>query len=118
MQFTANQIAAMVGGIVEGDGNVAVSTFAKIEEGHKDALSFLANPKYDHFIYETGSAIVLVKSDFVIDRPVKPTLIRVADPYATMARLLEIAAEVLEPKYSGVEQPCYVAEGVELPDDI
>lgn len=118
MQFTANQIAAMVGGKVEGDGNAAVSTFAKIEEGKPGALSFLANPKYEHYLYTTGSSIVLVKDDFVAEHPVKATLLRVADPYATIAQLLDIAAEVMEPKYSGIEQPCYIAEGVELPEDV
>ncbi len=118
MQFTANQIAAMVGGKVEGDGNIAVNTFAKIEEGHEGAISFLANPKYDHYIYQTESSIVLVKTDFLLEKPVKPTLIRVDDPYATMAQLLDIAAEVLEPKYSGIEQPCFISDGVEVPDDI
>ena len=53
MEFSANLIASLVGGKVEGDGNVTVSTFAKIEEGHPGALSFLANPKYTNFIYET-----------------------------------------------------------------
>lgn len=108
----------MVGGTVEGDGKVSVSTFAKIEEGHPGALSFLANPKYDHYIYQTESSVVLVKEEFVPEHPVTATLIRVADPYATIAKLLDIAAEALEPKYHGVEQPCYVSEGVELPDDI
>ena len=117
MQFTANQIAAMTGGKVEGDGNVAVSTFAKIEEGHQGAISFLANPKYEHWIYTTDSSIVLVKDDLKLTQPVKATLIRVADPYATMARLLDLAAEALEPKYEGVEQPCFIAQGVEVPAD-
>ncbi len=117
MQFTAEQIAALVGGTVEGDGNATVSTFAKIEEGRPGALSFLANPKYDHYIYQTGSSVVLVKRDFSVEHPVKATLIRVDDPYATIAQLLDIAAEALEPKYQGVEQPCYVSEGVEIPED-
>lgn len=108
----------MVGGIVEGDGNIAVSTFSKIEEGHPGALSFLANPKYEHYIYQTESSVVLVKTDFVPEHPVRATLIKVDDPYATIAQLLDIAAEVLEPKHEGVEQPCYISEGVELPDDV
>lgn len=107
----------MVGGIVEGDGNVVVSTFAKIEEGHPGAISFLANPKYEHYVYSTDSSIVLVKDDFVADQPVKATLLRVADPYATIARLLDIAAEVMEPKHEGVEQPCFISPGVEIPED-
>lgn len=117
MQFTADQIAAMVGGTVEGDGNAAVSTFAKIEEGKPGALSFLANPKYEHYVYSTDSSIVLVKDTFVAEHPVRATLIRVADPYATVAQLLDIAAEALEPKYSGIEQPCFIAQGVEIPED-
>lgn len=117
MQFTANQIASMVGGKVEGDGNACVSTFAKIEEGHQGALSFLANPKYAHYIYNTQSSIVLVKEDFKPEQPVSATLIRVADPYATVAQLLEMAAAILEPKPVGVEQPCHIADGVELPED-
>lgn len=118
MQFTANQIAAMTGGKVEGDGNATVSTFAKIEEGHPGAISFLANPHYEPFLYTTESSVVLVKDDLVLEKPVKATLIRVADPYATVASLLDIAAEAMEPKYSGIEQPCYIAEGVELPEDV
>lgn len=117
MQFTADQIAAMVGGTVEGNGDAAVSTFAKIEEGRPGALSFLANPKYDHYIYETASTVVLVKSDFKPEHPVKPVLIRVEDPYASIAGLLEMASAFIEPRYEGVEQPCYIAEGVEIPSD-
>lgn len=117
MQFTANQIAAMIGGKVEGDGNAAVSTFAKIEEGHAGALSFLSNPKYDHYLYTTESTIVLVKTDFALEQPVKATLIRVDDPYAAIASLLDIAQQALEPKYEGVEQPCFISEGVEVPED-
>ncbi len=118
MQFTAAQIAAMVGGVVEGDGQAVVSTFAKIEEGHPGALSFLANPKYEHYIYQTGSSVVLVKKDFVVEHPLTTTLIRVEDPYATIAQLLDLAAEALEPKYHGIEQPSYISAGVELPDDV
>lgn len=107
----------MVGGKVEGNGSVTVSTFAKIEEGHPGALSFLANPRYDHCLYETESSIVLVKDDFELEHPVKATLIRVADPYATIASLFDMAAQAMEPRYEGIEQPCFIAEGVEVPED-
>ena len=117
MQFTAAQIAQLANGTVEGNPDVAVSTFAKIEEGHPGAISFLANAKYTHYIYETASSVVLVSRDFVAERPVKATLIRVDDPYATVASLLEMVAEMLEPKPRGIEQPCFIAEGVEVPDD-
>ena len=94
MELTANQLAALVHGDVEGDGEVKVGTFAKIEEGQPGALSFLANPKYTHHIYTTDSSVVLVKRDFVAEQPVKATLIRVDDPYATIARLLEMVQEL------------------------
>jgi UDP-3-O-[3-hydroxymyristoyl] glucosamine N-acyltransferase len=118
MQFSASQIAAMAGGIVDGDGNVQISSFAKIEEGKPGAISFLANPKYTHFIYSTQSSVVLVREDFVPEHPLQCTLIRVADPYATVAALMDMASKMLRPNPVGVEQPSYVAEGVELPEDV
>lgn len=117
MEFSASQIAALVNGTVEGDGNVTVMTFAKIEEGHKGAISFLANPKYTHHIYSTESSIVLVRRDFIAEYPVKATLIRVDDPYATLAMLLNMVAKMMNPMPVGIEQPCYIAEDVEIPED-
>ncbi len=118
MQFTAQQIAAMVGGEVSGNPDVAVSTVAKIEEGREGAISFLANPKYTHYIYDTDSSVVLVSRTFEPERPVKATLIKVDDPYATVAKLLQMVAQLTEPVYSGIEQPSYISEGTELPDGI
>lgn len=117
MEFSANQIAQLVGGTVEGDGDVKINSFAKIEEGHPGAISFLANIKYNHFLYTTGSSAVLVKRDFVTEQPVNCTLIRVDDPYATVAHLLAMVQDMMTPKYTGVEQPSFIAEGVEVPDD-
>ena len=118
MQFTASQIAALAGGVVEGDGDVVISSFAKIEEGHPGAISFLANPRYTHFIYDTKSSAVLVSNAFIPERPLNCTLIRVNDPYATVASLMDMASKMLQPNPSGIEQPCFIADGVELPDDI
>lgn len=117
MELTASQLAALVNGDVEGDGEVKVDTFAKIEEGHPGALSFLANPKYTHYIYSTGSSAVLVSRDFVAEQPVSATLIRVDDPYATIAKLLEMVQEMTKVTKKGVEQPCFIADGVEIPED-
>ncbi len=117
MQFSANQIAAIVGGTVEGNGDAAVSTFAKIEEGVPGAISFLANPKYTPYIYTTKSSIVLVSNEFVPEKPVAATLIRVADPYATVAMLLDMVSKMTVHQPVGVEQPSFVAEGVELPEE-
>lgn len=90
MTITAEQIAAYTGGTVEGDANAQVTSFAKIEEGVPGALSFLANPKYEHFIYETRSSVVLVGRDFVPAAPVAATLIRVDNAYECVARLLQL----------------------------
>ncbi|MCM1254824.1 MAG: UDP-3-O-(3-hydroxymyristoyl)glucosamine N-acyltransferase [Duncaniella sp.] len=117
MELTASQLAALVNGKVEGDENVKVNTFAKIEEGHPGALSFLANPKYTHFIYSTDSSVVLVRRDFVAESPIKATLIRVDDPYATVAHLLEMVSNMNRVEKRGIESPSFVAEGVAIPDD-
>lgn len=117
MEFTANQLAGLVNGVVEGDGNVTVNTLAKIEEGHLGALSFLANPKYNHYLYTTESSIVLVRRDFVAEEPVKATIIRVDDPYATIAQLLTMVNDMINPRRSGIEQPSFIAEGVEVSSD-
>lgn len=108
----------MVGGTVEGNPDAAVSDFAKIEEGRPGTISFLANPKYTHHIYTTAASIVLVRRDFVAEQPVAATLIRVDDPYATLSRLLELAAQAMSATPAGVEQPSFVAEGVEIPADV
>lgn len=117
MELTASQLAALVNGTVEGDENVKVATFARIEEGHPGALSFLANPKYTHHIYSTESSVVLVRKDFVPEYPVKATLIRVEDPYATVAHLLEMVTEMTKVEKVGIESPAFIADGVEVPAD-
>lgn len=116
MQFTADLIAQQVNGVVEGDGQAAVSTFAKIEEAKPGALTFLANPKYTHYIYTTEASIVLVRKDFIAEKPVKATLIRVDDPYATLSALMTMVAQYMFVMPEGVEQPSFVAEGVEIPE--
>ncbi|WP_289732440.1 UDP-3-O-(3-hydroxymyristoyl)glucosamine N-acyltransferase [uncultured Duncaniella sp.] len=117
MELTASQLAAIVNGTVEGDENVKVSTFARIEEGHSGALSFLANPKYTHHIYSTDSSVVLVKKDFTPEQPVKATLIRVDDPYATVAHLLEMVTQMSKVEKVGIETPSFISEGVDVPED-
>lgn len=117
MEFSVNQIAALANGTVEGDGDVKICTIAKIEEGHEGAIAFLANPKYFHYIYSTGASAVIVSRDFKLEHPVTPTLIRVDDPYATVAHLLNIVQQMSAPQLKGIEQPSFVAEGVEVDAD-
>lgn len=90
MEFTAKDIAALIGGTIEGNPEVKVNRLARIEDGEPGALSFLANPKYLPFIYNTQSSIILINDSFVPDQPIKNTLIRVEDPYTAFAKLLEM----------------------------
>lgn len=117
MEFSANLIASMVQGTVEGDGNVIINSFAKIEEGHPGAISFLANPKYEHYIYHTKSSAVLVSNDFKPEAEIKTTLIRVADPYGTIAKLLEMVDKATHHLPTGIEQPSFIADDVNVPED-
>ena len=84
MAYTAKQIADFLHGEVVGNPNVTVSSFSKIEEGKPNTLTFLANPKYTSYIYETESEIVLVNRDFVQDKPIKATLMKVDNAYAAL----------------------------------
>ena len=117
MEITAQQLAAMVHGTVDGDASVVINNYGKIEEAGPGCLTFLANPKYTHFIYETKATAVLVSNDFVPEHPVSATLIRVEDPYKTLADLLNFAASQTAVVRRGIEQPCFIAQGVEVPDD-
>lgn len=116
MEVTAQQLAAIVHGTVDGDGSIAINNYAKIEEATPGCLTFLANPKYTHFIYSTQASAVLVRNDFVPEHPVRATMIRVEDPYETLADLLNYVNS-LRPEKRGVEQPSYIAQGVVVPDD-
>lgn len=108
MEFTAKQIADIIQGRVEGDENAKVTTFAKIEEGKEGAISFLSNPKYTHFIYETSSSVVLVNEDLELEKKVKPTLIRVKNSYESVARLLQIY-ESMKPKRKGIHPLAFIS---------
>lgn len=113
MIFTADQIAQLLNGTIEGDKSATVSAFAKIEEGHENALSFLANPKYIQHIYSCESSVVIVGSDFVAEKPIKPTLIRVEKPYESFALLLRKYEEFKNQK-SGVEEPVFIAKSASI----
>lgn len=101
MQFTAQQIAELIGGTVEGNPQAIVNDFAKIEEGREGTISFLSNPKYTHYLYTTASSVVLVGADLVLDRPVGATLIRVPNAYEAVAQLLQ-AYQQMQPRPTGI----------------
>ena len=90
MEFSAQHIAGFLNGIVEGNPDTRVSNLSKIEEGKPGTMTFLANPKYTPFIYNTEASIVVVRKDFIPSQPVAATLIRVDDPYWSFAKLLEM----------------------------
>lgn len=117
MEFTAKQIAEFIQGSVEGDENATVHTFAKIEEGVPGAISFLSNPKYMHYIYDTQSSIVLVNKDFTPEQPVKTTLIRVDNAYESLAKLLSLY-ESMKPKQTGIDPLAYVAPTAKIGKDV
>ena len=106
MEFSAQQIASVLGGTVEGDPEVKVNNFSKIEEGKPGTLTFLANPKYEHFIYQTEASIVLVNNDFTPAEPVKATLVKVANAYASLAILLNMA-EQANVKKAGIDATAF-----------
>ncbi len=109
MKFTAQDIADVLEGSIVGDPTVTVSDVSKIEEGKAETLSFLANPKYEHYLYTTNSTIVLVNNDFEPAKPVKATLIKVADAYQAVAKLLEMY-EQSKPQKIGIEEPSYISK--------
>lgn len=100
MKFTAEQIAGMLEGTVEGNSSTEVSGLSKIEEGKAGTLTFLANPKYISHIYSTGASIAIVSNDFVAENPLPETLtlIRVADAYGSFAKLLEAYSQFKRPR--------------------
>ncbi|MBV8254186.1 MAG: UDP-3-O-(3-hydroxymyristoyl)glucosamine N-acyltransferase [Chitinophaga sp.] len=117
MQFSALQLATMLDGKLEGNPDVKVSNIAKIEEAGDGMLSFIANPKYEEFLYTTQASIILVNESLVIERPVKPTLIRVKDAYSSMALLLEKYRYMTGNK-TGIQQPSYIPKSVKLGENV
>ena len=113
MTFTAQQIADFLKGEIIGNPDTEVDNFAKIEEGKPRTIAFLSNPKYTHYIYETKADIVLVNNDFVADKPISATLIKVPDAYAALASLLEMVNS-LTPKKNGIEEMSFVSSSAKL----
>lgn len=116
MEFTAQQIADFLQGEVSGNAQAAVNTFAKIEEGVPGALSFLSNPKYTSYIYETKSSVVLVNRDFKPERPVSATLVLVDNAYESIAKLLSLY-DSMKPARKGISPLAYISESARIGKD-
>jgi UDP-3-O-[3-hydroxymyristoyl] glucosamine N-acyltransferase len=110
---TAQQIADLLEGKVEGDANVKVSRLSKIEEGEPGSLTFLANPKYEEFIYATRASLVIVNEGFVAEREVNSTLVRVKDAYKSFAVLLDTYNKIIQNK-TGKEEPHYISKSAQI----
>ncbi|MDR9373768.1 MAG: UDP-3-O-(3-hydroxymyristoyl)glucosamine N-acyltransferase [Schleiferiaceae bacterium] len=117
MEFSAQQIADMLGARIEGDPQVKVHHLSKIEEGKEGTLSFLANPQYTRYLYDTEASIVIVNHDLELEKAVKPTLLRVEDAYAAFAQLLEAYNQNRHQK-SGVHPHASVSESATMGADV
>ena len=109
MEFSAQQIAAFLNGTVEGNPEVTVKSFSKIEEGQPGTLTFLANPKYEHYIYSTKASIVLVNNDFTPTEQIPATLIRVENAYAALAILLNMVEQHKQKQQTGIDSSAFIA---------
>lgn len=119
MQFTAQHIAEIINGTVEGNPSVVVNTLSKIEESVPDSLTFLASPNYEQYIYTTDASVVIVAKTLTLEKPVKKTctLIRVDDPRASFAKLLEFYDRMLHNK-KGIEQPSHISKTAKLGENV
>ena len=119
MEFSAKQIADLLGGIIEGNADVKVNKLSKIEEGVVNSLSFLANPAYQEHLYVTDASIVIVNKDFILEKPVKATctLVRVDNAYECFAKILETYNQVKNNK-TGIETPSFIASTSKVGENV
>jgi UDP-3-O-[3-hydroxymyristoyl] glucosamine N-acyltransferase len=118
MQFTAVQIAALIGGTIHGNAAATVSSFAKIEEAVAGQLSFLSNPKYEDYLYTTGASLIIVNAQQELKQPVAATLIRVPDAYAAFATLLHKYQQLQHQQLTGIQQPSFIAETARFGENV
>jgi UDP-3-O-[3-hydroxymyristoyl] glucosamine N-acyltransferase len=118
MQFSAAQIALLIDGKVEGNPEVTVSSFGKIDDSKEGQIAFLSNPKYEEFLYDTQASIVIINNSHELRRIVKTTLIRVPDAYSAFAFILRHVEKMQEQKLKGIQQPSYISSTAILGEDI
>ncbi len=118
MQFNAVQIATIIQGKVEGDNNAQVASFGKIEEATTGQLAFLANPKYEEYLYKTAASIVIVNESLELKQPVSCTLIRVKDAYSSFAVLLDAYQKIKQQQLLGIQQPVYIDETAKIGENV
>jgi UDP-3-O-[3-hydroxymyristoyl] glucosamine N-acyltransferase len=117
MEFSAEQIAGLLGGIIEGQKDIKVNNISKIEDAQEGTLAFLANPKYTSYIYSTKASIVLVNNDFKPDKTISATLIKVEDAYKAFASLLEIYQQYKSNKI-GISDKAVIEKTAQIGEDV
>ena len=114
MTFTAAQIALLINGKIEGNAGAGVHSFNKIEEAKEGQLAFLANPKYEDYLYVTKASVIIINESLVLKEKVTGTLIRVPDAYSAFAALLTQYQEMMSQQLTGIQQPSYIADSAKL----
>src|SRR5215831_383362 len=109
MKFSASQIALLINGKIEGDDKAQVDSFGRIEEAKPGQLAFLANPKYEEYLYTTQASVVIINNSLQLKKNIAATLVRVADAYTAFATLLSKYQEMMTQQLSGIQQPSYIA---------
>jgi len=117
MEFSAQQIATLVGGEIAGDSQRMVSNISGIEQAKEGDLSFLCEEKYLSYLAHTSASVVLMSRSLPYEGDTSATIIRVDNARGAMAQLLRMVSEVMHPAKHGIEQPCYICEGVQVPED-
>jgi UDP-3-O-[3-hydroxymyristoyl] glucosamine N-acyltransferase len=118
MQFSATQIALLVNGKIEGNPEVSVGAFGKIEEAQSGQLAFLANPKYEEHLYTTQASIIIINESQELKQPLAATLIRVLDAYTAFATLLNAYQQMVTQQMTGIQQPSFIAPTASLGEQV
>lgn len=118
MEFTAKQIAELINGKIEGNPDVAVSSFGKLEEAGEGQLAFLANPKYEEFLYTTRASVIIINTSLKVEQKLDATLIRVPDAYSSFAVILTAYSEMAKSNLSGIQQPSFISDSAKLGENV
>jgi UDP-3-O-[3-hydroxymyristoyl] glucosamine N-acyltransferase len=118
MDFTAQQISSLINGKIEGDPGIIVSSFGKLEGAEPGQLAFLANPKYEEYLYSTRASVIIINDSQVVEKKVGATLIRVPDAYSAFAIILSTYEKMAKANLSGIQQPVYIADSAILGENI
>lgn len=118
MQFTAKQIAGLINGKIEGDADVSVSSFGKLEEAAKGQLAFLANPKYEEFLYTTQASVIIINESLEVEKKLNATLIRVPDAYSSFAVILTAYSEMAKANLTGIQEPSYISKTAKVGENV